>query len=136
MPLNIYFELADAPIKDTKDVKVRTKEVKIMNNGNQIGRIFTPSGTSKDVPNAIQVCGFDDAFEFMGCGVFGESIDDGKRPKKDIQLLFSENSAFGNVDYDFENSCNNCFYDKKECKCYDLKVKNKKELLIKELENN
>jgi hypothetical protein len=52
-----------------------------------IGHIFTPSGSGKTYTNAIQICGFDDAFDLWGCGVFGDV--ETKQMKKDIQLKFS-----------------------------------------------
>lgn len=48
----------------------------------EIGHIFTPSGSSEDVRNAIQVCGFTEAFDLWGCGVF-------KSPKTDRNGKFS-----------------------------------------------
>ncbi len=67
----------------------------------QVGQIFTPSGSGEDCKNAIQICGFTEAFDLWGCGVFGEPkhstysyIFDEKGNKilgqtKDIQLQFS-----------------------------------------------
>jgi len=37
-----------------------------------VGEIFTPSGSSHDTPDSIQVCGFSEAFELWGCAVFGQ----------------------------------------------------------------
>lgn len=39
-----------------------------------IGHIFTPSSSSDNITNAIQICGFEEAFDFWGCGIFGESV--------------------------------------------------------------
>jgi len=69
-----------------------------------IGQIFTPSGSGRTNLNAIQVCGFKEAFDLWGCWVFDYNKDEDKRLKvvnrlkekkdryihaKDIQLLFS-----------------------------------------------
>ena len=52
----------------------------------EIGHIFTPSGSAETTTNAIQICGFDEAFDLWGCGVYGDSIT--KQMKKDIQLCW------------------------------------------------
>lgn len=52
----------------------------------EIGHIFTPSGSGQPFINAIQICGFDEAFDLWGCGVFGDKAT-GKM-KKDIQLIW------------------------------------------------
>ena len=46
-------------------------------------------------------------------------------------MLFSEDSRTTLVNFDFLKSCGRCFYDKDDCKCDDLTLKNKKELLVK-----
>lgn len=46
--------------------------IHVLLHGKEVGRIFTPGGTSHDIQNAIQVCGFEDAFDYWGCGVYGE----------------------------------------------------------------
>jgi hypothetical protein len=51
-----------------------------------IGQIFTPSGSGKINLNAIQICGFDEAFDLWGCGVYGDK--ETKNMKKDIQLCW------------------------------------------------
>lgn len=112
--------------KQTSDISVD-----IMCGEQKIGNIFTPSGTLHELSNAIQVCGFDDAFQFWGCGVYS----DGKgSPKKDIQLLFSENSTREGVGIDFNNGqCGRCFFQKKDCRCKDLRVKDIKELVVEKI---
>lgn len=139
--LDIHFEIWDMPVEyhsKGKDDKghyigtIKSKDVRIMNGDKQIGRIFTPSGTGRNTPNAIQVCGFEDVFDLWGCGVFQ---DNKGNPKKDIQILFNKNSHSGTLKgFDFTDDCSKCFHPEKECKCYDLTIKNKKEILIKELE--
>ncbi len=52
----------------------------------QIGHIFTPSSSAENNLNAIQICGFDEAFDLWGCGVFGDKKT--KQMKKDIQLCW------------------------------------------------
>ena len=51
-------------------------------NDNKIGQIFTPAGTGGEVESAIQVCGFDEAFDLWGCGIFCSKV--GKKAKKDM----------------------------------------------------
>lgn len=57
----------------------------------EIGRIFTPAGSGETDINSIQICGFDIAYDYWGCGVYGNKAT-GKM-KKDIQLNW-----FGNYD--------------------------------------
>lgn len=120
-------------LKEIKmNLKFRLKNdecVEIMNEEKVIGHIFTPAGTSHDIENAIQVCGFDDAFDFWGCGVFG----DGKgNPKKDIGLLFNSNSTKDDRIADkisLSHGCHKCYNLKENCKCEDLRVKSRPELV-------
>ncbi len=51
-----------------------------------VGQIFTPSGSGETNLNAIQICGFDEAFDLWGCGVYG--CKETKNMKKDIQLCW------------------------------------------------
>ncbi len=57
----------------------------------EIGRIFTPAGSGETDINSIQICGFDVAYDYWGCAVYGDKAT-GKM-KKDIQLNW-----FGNYD--------------------------------------
>ena len=113
---------------------VDDKFIEIKYGNKVVGKIFTPAGTTKDVVNAIQVCGFNSCYDLWGCGVFA----DGKgNAKQDIQLLFnpdSENRAsdWGNR-ISFRRSCMKCFYLKEKCKCKELRIKTKKELIIEGL---
>lgn len=82
--------------------------------------------------NAIQICGFDLAYELFGCGVInGED----KLHKKDIQLLFQPREKDYEFDYrsnlecnscsrtfPFRSSCLRCFNSKENCTCNELKV--------------
>ncbi len=103
------------------------QEVRIMNGDKQIGRVFTPSGTSRDVPNAIQVCGAIEIFEYWGCGVF--SNKDGN-PAKDIQILFEggtkPHSSLKN--FNLSTGCGRCFFPKDKCMCWDLKLIEKEDI--------
>ena len=56
----------------------------------EIGHIFTPAGSGEDTLNAIQICGFEEAYDLWGCGVYGEKIGNNVIAKKDIQLLFKD----------------------------------------------
>jgi len=133
--MNIEFKV----MKDKQSVEIINKD-----NGQIVGNIFTPSGTMHDREGAIQVCGFDDCFELWGCGIFG----DGKgNPKKDIQLLFNENSqrdsrVGNNMVTRFK--CDKCFHyyrdengdkdDKGKCKCDDLRSKSFKEIIVDKID--
>ncbi|KKN40781.1 hypothetical protein LCGC14_0729970 [marine sediment metagenome] len=77
--MKIEFELKD---------KERILIIGIDEKGNrkQIGHIFTPSSSAESNLNAIQICGFDEAFDLWGCGVFGDKKT--KQMKKDIQLCW------------------------------------------------
>lgn len=118
------------------NIKFKQKDEKtifIQDGDKVIGQIFTPSGTSHDTSSAIQVCGFDRAFDLWGCGVYHDGTG---KPKQDIQLLFNSNSIgslahrrYGN---DFE--CMKCFYGHKDCQCDKLRIFNKKELIVEALE--
>ena len=44
----------------------------------EIGHIFTPSSSGEDILNAIQICGFTEAFDLWGCGLYG-------KPKYDLK---------------------------------------------------
>ncbi len=52
----------------------------------EIGHIFTPSSSAENNLNAIQICGFDEAFDLWGCGIYGDK--ETKKMKKDIQLCW------------------------------------------------
>lgn len=52
----------------------------------EIGHIFTPGGSGKKHSNAIQICGFDEAFDLWGCGVYGDKAT--KNMKRDIQVTW------------------------------------------------
>jgi hypothetical protein len=101
-------------IENEQEVKIIDKD-----NGKMCGRIFSPGGTTRNVPNAIQICGFDFAYELFGCGVI--TGDDGLH-KKDIQLLFQpRKDDYFKIPYKtFE--CWRCFNSKENCTCKEFKV--------------
>ena len=51
---------------------VDEQHIDIMSGDKKIGHIFSPGGTGEAYENAIQVCGFEDAYDLWGCGLFGE----------------------------------------------------------------
>lgn len=63
--------------------------VDIKGNRKEIGHIFTPAGSGGGNINAIQVCGFDEAFDLMGCGVYGNK--ETQEMKRDIQMIWFNN---------------------------------------------
>lgn len=75
-------------IKFKQTSAVHVDIIAIQDDGTEkdIGHIFTPSGSSNDNLNAIQVCGFDEAFDLWGCGVYGDKSTG--QMKKDIQLCW------------------------------------------------
>lgn len=94
------------------------KEVRIMGVENgvrkQIGHIITPSSSSQNIKNAIQICGFSEAFDLWGCASFchkekpeidrihKEIMEELQEKRlnwmqaKDIQLKFEFDSKQGN----------------------------------------
>lgn len=95
---------------------------------NTVGKIFTPSGTGVDSLNAIQVCGFKEAFDLWGCGRFAypklkndmeyEKVN-GKKVfeyAKDIQLMFDDESVNADImGSNWANNCTGCFNN--PCTC-------------------
>jgi hypothetical protein len=112
----------------------------------KIGHIFGPSGSSNDITNAIQVCGFSEAFDYWGCGLFGKPKTNPKNrgiskkyyynkdgsevmeQVKDIQLYFDEDTKECALS-DLED-CERCFNT--PCTCNTFEIKREKD--IKELE--
>ena len=86
--------------------QISETEIKIMKGGVEIGQIFSPADTSEDKTNAIQVCGFSEAYDFWSCGVYPGF--------KDIQLLFDDKKLEGEFTSDF-GECMRCFH--KPCQC-------------------
>lgn len=108
--MKIEFELVNK-----QEIRIKDKD-----NDKVIGRIMIPAGTLGDVPNAIQICGFDFAYELFGCGII---MGDDKLHKKDIQLLFQPRKT----DYfEFSPKINlkdgKCMNEEGDCSCNELKV--------------
>lgn len=108
------------------------KHIDIIINEKIVGHIQTPAGTMENEPNAVQICGFDKLYDYMGCGIFG----DGKgNAKKDVQLWFNGDSQH---DYKVregilnEKYCSRCFHKKEDCKCNEFTADLKHEQIIKE----
>ncbi len=90
-----------------------SEAIKILGDGKEIGHIFTPAGSGHDAQGSIQICGFEEAFDLWGCGIFGEKVSENTfKMKKDIQLLFTpyENLTDGGI----RNYSKDC------CRCYSL----------------
>ncbi|MEK6881474.1 MAG: hypothetical protein AABY22_17765, partial [Nanoarchaeota archaeon] len=100
------------------------------NESHIVGRIVTPAASGK---NAIQVCGFTDAYDYWGCAVFGTSIDkkvktetiisgvrehhetikEEFRQAKDIQLMFDLRTI--------QNKAKNTNFTGGDCmKCFNM----------------
>jgi len=119
-----------------------------------VGQIFTPAGSGNNTINAIQVCGFSEAYDLWGCGLFGKHkfIESKKHfnnrkylydhngdkimeQVKDIQLYFDEDTQKCSLD-DLDD-CMKCFNT--PCICHnkgeDVKIpfNVKRESDIKEL---
>lgn len=111
-----------------------------------IGQIFSPAGTSQDKTNAIQVCGFSEAYDLWGCGIFSKpkslNTGEGMHKKKyiydsqgkpimeqvkDIQLYYDDDTIKGG--FDVIPSCDICFNN--PCICENEKgftVKREKDI--------
>ena len=86
--------------------KPNSQKVLIKRNGEVIGHIFAPSGSCENITNAIQICGFTEAFDLWGCGIF--------KGYKDIQLLF-DNGIMGGKDTFSSKKCLRCYRDPCQC---------------------
>lgn len=54
--------------------QIDERNIDILLDGKKVGHIFTPASSMID--NSIQICGFDEAFDLWGCGIFGERLSD------------------------------------------------------------
>jgi len=144
--MKIQFELIDKETINIIGVNEDTGEIKV------VGRIFTPSGTGVDCINAIQVCGFKEAFDLWGCGRFihpklkpndmeyekNEHGDKKYMYAKDIQLMFDDETKYDNGhNGDWSHNCTGCFNN--PCTCerkdkYDNPYSVKREQDLKFLE--
>ncbi len=116
---SIYFELeqTEEDKKTSKRMKKQIATKVIIRKGmdKNVGHIFTPSGSGRYVLNAIQVCGFTEAFDLWGCGIY--------RGFKDIQLLF-DTGIMGGVDTRIDmKKCCACF--REPCQCENKKINSK-----------
>ena len=112
-----------------------------------IGQIFTPSGSNHTTTNAIQVCGFHEAFDLWGCAVYSrpkskkDTIETtynkytGKtevvmEQVKDIQLQFSMETVPTKRDYS-RNALDECWacYNI-PCTC-EIKIKHESPYTVK-----
>lgn len=111
----------------------------------EIGCIFTPSGSSQDCVDCIQVCGFEEAFDLWGCGRYhvpscnssGEYIRDknGNRVfnyARDIQLKYNWEthgaSLHQNKNGDWAKNCHRCFNE--PCTC-EIKIAHENPFTVK-----
>jgi hypothetical protein len=113
-----------------------------------VGRIFTPSSSANNIKNAIQICGFTEAFDLWGCSEFqhlretrGIGNDIIKRDSKgnpimqqakDIQLQFTWETRRTPQDYSmteklFDNCCY-CFNN--PCTC-EVQIKGENPYTVK-----
>jgi hypothetical protein len=145
--MKIEFEIID---------KQNVSVIGVHGNGTRtiIGKIFTPSGSGLHNINAIQVCGFKEAFDLWGCGRFAHpkfknEIEYAKNKRgekifeysKDIQLMFDDESQDAKImGNDWPNNCTGCYNN--PCTCerkekYDnpYTVKREQDLTMIEREN-
>lgn len=123
--MRIEFELVD---------KETVKIIGIDGTGKRtnVGIIFTPSGTGVDCLNAIQVCGFKEAFDLWGCGRYAYpklKVNDMEYEKdkngnkilqyaKDIQLMFDDESTT-KFEMKWHENCTGCFNNPCTCERKD-----------------
>ena len=98
--------------------------VNIVQDGKVVGRMFSPAGSGGNCVNAVQVCGFSEAYDLWGCGVLEAT--------KDIQLLF-DNVEMAGKDTNLDLlKCLRCYRDPCQCETPDeplpFKVKRRKEI--------
>lgn len=114
--------------KQTSDTHI---DIIATNEGTEkiVGRIFTPSGSGNNTLNAIQICGFKEAFDLWGCSEFQimketRNIKNDIIPRdakgnlimqqaKDIQLLFEWETQKTSNDFLYRgrllDNCISCF---------------------------
>jgi len=88
------------------------KKIRIMRDGTQVGQIFAPASTIKE-QNSIQVCGFNEAFDYWACGVY--------QGFKDIQLTFEYKPMAGKFEVNLTNGCDRCYHSPCQCEEKDRK---------------
>ncbi len=77
----------DFELKSKEEVLIFGTDIKGVRT--EIGRIMTPAGSGGGNINAIQICGWDEAYDIWGCGVYGDEATN--KMKKDIQLIWFNN---------------------------------------------
>ena len=106
----------------------------------KVGHIFTPSGSGQDSKNAIQVCGFSEAFDLWGCAIFAKPkieiegmiyVRDGNGNKvyeqaKDIQLVFESETR--QLPGFIHQDCNCCYNN--PCTC-EVRVRHENPYTVK-----
>lgn len=91
--------------------RISKNEVHILMYKKKVGRIFSPAGSGDNVTNAIQVCGFERAYDLWGCGVYCDSKG---KMRQDIQLMFNPDTVnqktlgYGKANV-FSTSCYKCY---------------------------
>ena len=87
-------------------LKSENKVIVLDDEEKEVGHIFSPAGTVENCMNAIQICGFTEAFDLWACGVYEH--------KKDIQLLFDNRNIEGVFDPS-PTGCLKCFHNPCQC---------------------
>lgn len=87
--------------------------------GHEIGQIYTPAGTSHDALNAIQICGFTEAYDLWGCACYqkpklegGIEMTNKAEQVRDIQLKFNIETIKKEIE---SIECHRCFNN--PCTC-------------------
>lgn len=131
--MDIEFELEDK--NNVRVIAVQDGERK------EVGHLFTPAGSGHYIKNAIQVCGFSDAYDLWGCAVFARKSDKDKVVArlinnydpyiqvKDIQLMFDFDTEQHHTRHSkMGMDCLGCYND--PCTCDNGKFKfNENEIL-------
>lgn len=107
--------------EDKQSIKIISVDKKT-GERHEIGRIFTPAGSGNDIKNAIQVCGFSEAFDLWGCANYAEpkikvdyTYDKDKNGNKkfqqckDIQLQFNSETKQHREEMDWDKDCVRCY---------------------------
>ena len=89
----------------------------------EIGEIFTPGGSGESNMNAIQVCGFSEAFELWGCSTYAKPsspkvvMTDVQEQMRDIQLKFDLEVIRRDWKYN-EKTCHKCYNEPCTCEIF------------------
>lgn len=116
--MKLSFQMIDETrIKIIATMKLGGKE-----ESHEVGAIFTP--TANDYTNAIQVCGFEEAFDLWSCGNYqrprtkNHVMDSEPHRMKDIQLKFNFETIKKDMD-NLDNICLKCFNRECSCECHE-----------------